>query len=65
MIRTHEALLALITRYGLACLNQREQAPELLAEIDKTLFDLYDTLRIDRRRRFGARRRRPTRNGSP
>ncbi len=44
MIRSHEALLGLIRDYGQACADEGQQVPELLAAIDKTLFDLYDTL---------------------
>jgi hypothetical protein len=43
MIRSHEALLELIRYYGLEG-GDGEAAVEILAEIDKTLFDLYDTL---------------------
>ena len=42
MIRSHEKLLELIRDYGAACGAEGQQ--ELLAEVDKTLFDLYDTL---------------------
>ena len=41
MIRSHEKLLELITDYG-GERGMGEAAVEMLAEIDKTLFDLYD-----------------------
>jgi hypothetical protein len=40
VIRSHESLLELIVKYGAAEIDE----PGLLAEIDKTLFDLYDAL---------------------
>ena len=44
MIRSHESLLQLIRDYGQIRANGFGEAAELLAEIDKTLFDLYDAL---------------------
>lgn len=40
VIRSHESLLALIRDYGANC--GPVEAVDQLAEIDKTLFDLYD-----------------------
>ena len=42
MIRSHEQLLQLIRDFGGLEGKGAVQRPELLAEIDKTLFDLYD-----------------------
>ena len=42
MIRSHEALLKLIREYGKEMTTN--ERVEILAAIDKTLFDLYDAL---------------------